>query len=70
VTAVGLCEHCRWVRLVATRRGSTFYRCGLAETDARYAKYPVLPVLSCPGYETGPAEEAGAGTGDAGEQDG
>jgi hypothetical protein len=32
-------------------RGSIFYRCGLSDTDARFPKYPALPVLSCPGYE-------------------
>ena len=49
--AVGLCLTCRWTRPSTTRRGSTFYRCGRAEDDARFPRYPPLPVRSCPGYE-------------------
>ena len=48
---VGLCETCVWVRIVANRRGSVFYRCLRAETDPRFVRYPPLPVLQCPGYE-------------------
>ncbi|HTY06696.1 MAG TPA: YciI family protein [Gemmatimonadales bacterium] len=48
---VGLCLTCRWTRPSTTRRGSTFYRCGRAEEDARFTRYPPLPVRSCPGYE-------------------
>jgi hypothetical protein len=50
---VGLCRSCRNVRLVRSDRGSTFYRCELATTDARYSPYPRLPVLRCAGYEAG-----------------
>lgn len=49
--AVGLCAHCRWVRIVTNRRGSVFYRCLRADTDPRFVRYPPLPVLRCPGYE-------------------
>jgi len=42
---------CRWARIVTNRRGSTFFRCGRAETDARFPRYPPLPVLRCVGYE-------------------
>jgi hypothetical protein len=38
------------VRTIDSARGSRFYLCRLAETDARFSKYPRLPVLSCPGY--------------------
>ena len=48
---VGLCFTCRHVRVVRTDRGSIFYQCQLAATDARYAKYPRLPVIVCPGYK-------------------
>ncbi|HYT03386.1 MAG TPA: hypothetical protein VEM13_00735 [Gemmatimonadales bacterium] len=48
---VGLCFTCRWVHIVTNRRGSTFFRCGRAETDARFVRYPVLPVLECEGFE-------------------
>lgn len=48
---VGLCAACRHVRRTETTRGSVFWRCGRAETDPRYARYPRLPVATCPGYE-------------------
>ena len=56
--AVGLCRSCRWMRSVMNRRGSTFFRCARADTDARYPRYPALPVLECPGYEPGAAPDA------------
>ncbi len=49
--AVGLCFTCRWKRTTLNRRGSVFFRCARAETDARFVRYPPLPVHSCPGYE-------------------
>jgi hypothetical protein len=54
---IGLCAACRHARVVQTARGSTFYLCRLAEEDARFARYPRLPVLHCAGYE--PAAETG-----------
>lgn len=42
---------CRWTRAVTNRRGSVFFRCARAETDARFVRYPPLPVLACPGFE-------------------
>lgn len=59
---VGLCGNCRWMRPVTNRRGSTFYRCALAETDPRFVRYPPLPVVNCPGYEK--VTETGAGSGE------
>lgn len=47
---VGLCERCAHVHVVENRRGSRFYRCMLAETDPRFAKYPQLPVVACAGF--------------------
>ena len=47
---VGLCAMCRHVRVVQTRTGSRFYLCRRSETDARYPRYPGLPVLECPGF--------------------
>jgi hypothetical protein len=32
-------------------RGSVFYLCQLSASDARFAKYPRLPVLECAGYQ-------------------
>jgi hypothetical protein len=46
----GLCDSCRFSRVVESARGSRFYLCRLSETDARFAKYPPLPVLRCLGY--------------------
>jgi hypothetical protein len=47
----GLCTNCRHARRVQSDRGSVFFRCELALTDARFEKYPRLPVLVCAGYE-------------------
>ena len=57
---VGLCADCRNAEHVRSVRGSTFYRCRLADADPRFAKYPVLPVVACPGYE--PATGDGDGS--------
>jgi len=45
----GLCETCEHLRLLASRR-SVFVRCGLAEMDPRFPRYPALPVRVCGGY--------------------
>jgi hypothetical protein len=49
----GLCGDCRWARRVPSARGSVFFLCRRAETDPSYARYPRLPRLACPGYESG-----------------
>ena len=64
--AVGLCLSCRWVQTVANRRGSTFYRCGRADTDPRFPRYPPLPVLQCAGYEKSGSRD-GTASGEGGE---
>jgi hypothetical protein len=46
----GLCESCRNVKIVETRKGSRFYLCTLSEVDPRFPKYPGIPVLRCLGY--------------------
>ena len=69
VPAVGLCETCRWARIVTSRRGSVFYRCLRADTDPpdpRFVRYPPLPVLSCPGYERRDGLPESVGDGDEG----
>ena len=48
---IGLCSTCEHMRRVESDRGSVFYRCALADTDPRFAKYPRLPVLQCDGYK-------------------
>lgn len=45
----GLCATCEHLRILASRR-SVFVRCGLAEADPRFARYPALPVVRCGGY--------------------
>jgi hypothetical protein len=44
-----LCATCANVQVIHARQ-STFYRCCLSETDARFPKYPALPVLACGGF--------------------
>src|SRR6266568_7627414 len=51
MTDVGLCFTCRWMRSTSNRRGSVFFRCSRAEDDARYVRYPPLPVQACQGFE-------------------
>ncbi len=47
----GLCDTCRHVRRITSDRGAVFYLCKLSAADARFPKYPRLPVLQCEGYE-------------------
>ena len=46
----GLCGSCVHGRVVASPR-SAFLRCGRADGDAGYPKYPRLPVTACRGHE-------------------
>jgi glycine cleavage system regulatory protein len=46
----GLCGSCSWAERVATRRGSSFLKCGKAAHEPSLAKYPRLPVLHCAAY--------------------
>jgi hypothetical protein len=50
----GLCTNCLHSRLIESARGSVFMLCQLSATDARFPKYPRLPVLSCKGYALAP----------------
>jgi hypothetical protein len=47
----GLCATCRHARRVDSARGSRFWLCARSADDPRFAKYPRLPVLQCPGYD-------------------
>ena len=58
--ASGLCAECVHARRVESERGSVFVMCRLSATDANFAKYPRLPVLSCAGYLHGNEEAAGS----------
>lgn len=53
----GLCDYCSHQRLVPNTRGSVFSMCERAKDDPRYAKYPRIPVLACPGFERSPEGE-------------
>ena len=48
--AAGLCATCVHAVRVTSSRGSEFWQCGLSAVDARFPKYPRLPVLQCSGY--------------------
>jgi hypothetical protein len=54
--AVGLCRACAHARAVVSRRGSTFWLCERATVDARFARYPRLPVTRCAGFAGGEGE--------------
>ncbi len=47
---IGLCASCGHSRVIKTPAGATYSLCQLSLLDERYPKYPVLPVLACPGY--------------------
>lgn len=51
---IGLCATCRNAREIKSDRGSVFYMCLLSLTDARFPKYPALPVRACSGYASKP----------------
>ena len=55
---VGLCGACAHARVSTNARGSRFWRCGRADSDARFRKYPPLPVRECAGHA--PGEPQGA----------
>ena len=48
---IGLCATCEFRRTVEAAR-STFYMCQRSFTDDRFAKYPPIPVIRCPGYKS------------------
>jgi hypothetical protein len=47
----GLCAGCANLKLVGSPGRTTFVLCERARTDARFVRYPRLPVLECPGFE-------------------
>jgi hypothetical protein len=51
LTYGGLCPTCVFARVVESARGGRFTLCRRSETDARFPRYPALPVLECAGYE-------------------
>lgn len=55
----GLCGSCMHVKVVVTGRGSRFYLCGRSRDDARFPRYPPIPVVRCGGYEPGSGTPGG-----------
>ena len=51
---IGLCATCVFARVIESARGSRFSLCRRSETNARFPRYPALPVLKCIGYEKAP----------------
>lgn len=49
----GLCAACGHLRLLASKK-SVFVRCGLADADPAFVRYPPLPVRACRGYRPVP----------------
>ena len=56
----GLCATCEHLRLLASPR-SVFVRCGLADVDPAFVRYPPLPVHACPGYRPGSTDDPDPG---------
>jgi hypothetical protein len=50
----GLCPSCQHVRTVTSARGSMFLLCDRSKADARFPRYPRLPVARCDGYDEQP----------------
>ena len=46
----GLCDACVHQRVIRTTRGSAFSMCLKHKDDARFPKYPPIPVGRCPGF--------------------
>jgi hypothetical protein len=61
---IGLCARCRHARFVPAGRAA-YWLCRLAADDARFERYPRLPVLACEGYERGESVQNEAGDGEA-----
>ncbi|HYD50494.1 MAG TPA: hypothetical protein VEB21_19215 [Terriglobales bacterium] len=47
----GLCAACEHSQRITSARGSQFFLCRRALTDAELPRYPRLPVLQCRGFE-------------------
>jgi hypothetical protein len=47
----GLCDTCRFQRIVRSGRGSVFTLCERSKIDAGFPKYPRVPVTECRGHE-------------------
>ncbi|MBI5878818.1 MAG: hypothetical protein HZB53_14300 [Chloroflexi bacterium] len=52
---VGLCALCAHHRVIESTKGSHFWLCALNVQDARFPRYPRLPVLVCEGFVPSPS---------------
>ena len=52
----GLCAGCRQHRVIKGAH-SDFWMCRRSALDARFPRYPRLPVLSCVGYDPAPPDK-------------
>jgi hypothetical protein len=61
--AAGLCDSCRYQRVIRNTRGSSFSLCQRSRDEPeRFPRYPRVPVTACPGFQPREApteEEAG-----------
>lgn len=46
----GLCEQCVYRKIIRSDKGSEFTQCLRSFEDAKYPKYPRLPVVACVGF--------------------
>ena len=46
----GLCATCRHAETITSSRGAEFLMCRLSLSEARFPKYPRIPVVACDGY--------------------
>jgi len=58
-TQVGLCATCVHSRSIQSAKGSVFWLCEQSKRDARFKKYPALPVRACTGYRDAKLERWG-----------
>ncbi|HEX4106985.1 MAG TPA: hypothetical protein VHX88_02555 [Solirubrobacteraceae bacterium] len=48
---IGLCDRCRYQRLVPNTRGSVFSLCERSRDEPdRFQRYPRVPVAACTGF--------------------
>jgi hypothetical protein len=52
VIEAGLCAHCIHKKEIRSDRGGIFIMCMRSFEEPQYPKYPRLPVLNCPGFES------------------
>jgi hypothetical protein len=61
----GLCGECRHALRLRSAR-SSFLRCARSDSEPGFPRYPLLPVLACPGFEPRAASGTGSPAGGLG----